>query len=122
MVEVARAHHREHRPEHLLLCEAVADLDVREDGEGGEVPALGPSPHEQLRALCAPERDVLIDLRAGVGVDHRADADGGVIGRADGERSRGLDEPRDEGVVVLGQHDHAAARRALLPLEAEGRG
>ena len=58
--------------------------------------------------------------RAGVGVDHGADHGLGIIGRANLDRPGSLDQPRQEGVVNPFEHDHARARRALLPGIAEG--
>src|SRR5207342_1627437 len=56
--------HGQHGPEDLLLCDAIALGDVREEGRHEPIATLGKPTFglEDLRALVLPARDELADL------------------------------------------------------------
>ena len=125
LVGVLHADHREHRTEDLLLLDAHAGLHAREDGRLEEealleTTAVRALPAEcELRALGETDLDVALDLRDGIGVDHRAHIRAGLTPIAQLERLRALDELGHERIVHAVLHDQAARGCAALPRGAE---
>src|SRR5207237_8927304 len=120
VVEVTRADDREHRPEDLLLRDARAWADVVEDRRLDVIAAFTRTTAEHERALRAADVDVLDDLAEGRVVDQRTEV-GGALGRiAEPQPPRTRDDAGDELVMDGVDDDRARARRALLPLVAEG--
>src|SRR5438067_3407850 len=120
VVEVTRADDREHRPEDLLLRDACARADVVEDRRLDVIAAFTRTTAEHERALRAADVDVLDDLAEGRVVDQRTEV-GAALGRiAEPQPAQTLDDAGDELVMDGVDDDRARARRALLPLVAEG--